>query len=133
MQTVFSYRVVENMKIISLTYSTPCMSAGYLLFYAVLEYCIFKIKVSYKYAARRGGNLAAVVCGVLRRLRPRTSWSANLQGFNSILYNSSQTLKKAHDMNDARLVKIVLLTFSDRKLPSEAKSSPDFSSTVEHF
>lgn len=79
------------------------MSAGYLLFYAVTEYCIFKIKVSYKYAARRGGNLAAVVCGVLRRLRPRTSWSENLQGFNSILYNSILTLKKAYDMNDARL------------------------------
>lgn len=74
MQTVFSYRVVESITIVSLTYITPCMSAGYLLFYAVSEYCtIFKIKVSYKYAARRGGNLAAVVCGVLRRLRPRTS------------------------------------------------------------
>lgn len=64
---MFSYRVVENIKIVSLTYFTPCMSAGYFLFYAVLEYCFFKIKVSYKYAARRGGNLAAVVCGVLRR------------------------------------------------------------------
>lgn len=73
MQTVFSYRVVESITIVSLTYFTACMRAGYLLFYAVSEYCIFKIKVSYKYAARRGGNLAAVVCGVLRRLRPRTS------------------------------------------------------------
>lgn len=74
MQTVFSYRVVESITIVSLTYFTPCMNAGYLLFYVVTEYCIFKIiKVSYKYAARRGGNLAAVVCGVLRRLRPRTS------------------------------------------------------------
>lgn len=28
MQTVFSYRVVENTKIVSPTYFTPCMSAG---------------------------------------------------------------------------------------------------------
>lgn len=44
MQSVFSSRAVENVKSVSLTYFTPCMSAGYLLFVRYLNTVSSKLR-----------------------------------------------------------------------------------------